>query len=252
MVKALRFVGSHFISYSVCTVQFILCDIPVQHWRLAICTVQVTLYGISVQNCCLQFTRCKLHYKLLQYKTVGLQFARCKLHYTVLHYGTVDLQFALWKLYHAALWGRTVNFFEKKIYIYNLALSFYTRVQKCLQFQWCGGEIVAKWDDSHRESSHSLPIHFKQIRLTALLSRNFDFWNRSKSPIETLTTEQSFRHLHGDCTAETWLGGQQRYRNCSVQSVGLTVGWFQVLSAELLVCADGSGLVGSDAVPEVS
>ena len=93
-------------------------------------------------------------------------------------------------------------FFEKKKY--KFSIPFYTRFQTCPPFQWCGGEILAKWDDSYRESGHSLPIHFKQIWLTFPLSRNFDFWKWNKLTNKTLTTEQPFTHSHCDCTAETW------------------------------------------------
>jgi hypothetical protein len=120
---------------------------------------------------------------------------------------------------------RHCKIFRKKK-TYTFSLSFYTKFRTCLQLQWCGGEILAKWDDSHSESGHSLPIHFKQIRLTVLLSGNFDFWNRKTS---TNKPSATFTYLHCDCAAETWLVGKQRYRNSSVQSEALTVGWFQVL-----------------------
>jgi len=90
------------------------------------------------------------------------------------------------------------------------------------------------------------------VTRSIVLNRNLDFSNRNKSPINPLTKEQPFTHLRFDRTAETSLVRQQRYRNCSVQSAGLTVAWFQVLSAELPLSADGSGLVGFGAVPGAS
>jgi hypothetical protein len=136
--------------------------IAVQNWWLANCMVQVTLCDTAVWNCWLEICTVEIILR-------GTVVQHCK--------------------------------FFRKIKTYKFSLSFYTYFQTCLPFQWSGGEILAKREDSHSESSHILPIHFKQSRLTALLSRHFDFWNWNKSIIKTLTKEQPFTNLHSDCTA---------------------------------------------------
>jgi hypothetical protein len=93
---------------------------------------------------------------------------------------------------------------------------------------------------------------FKADQADHCFEYKFIILKLQQSSIKTLTTEQPFTDLHCDCRAETWLVGQQRQRNCSVQSAGLTVAWFQVLSAVLLMCADGSVLVGFGSVPVAS
>jgi hypothetical protein len=196
----------------------------------------------------MQFAVCNYIIRYCSSELVTLHCARCIMCYCIAALMICNLHC---RIILCSIAEPHCKFFRmRKTYKFSLFLC--TRIQTFLPFQGCGGKVLAVREDLHSDSGHSFPVHLRQIRQTALLSRNSEFWNWYKSIIKTLTTEQSFRYSHCHCTAETSLVGQQRKRNCSVQSAGLTVGWFQVLCAVLLLYADGSVLVGCDAVPDAS
>jgi hypothetical protein len=75
MVKALGFVGSHCISYSVCTVQVILCEYSA---ALTTCNVHCATY--IIRYCTMELLACNLHCARYIKRYCGTVLVACNLH----------------------------------------------------------------------------------------------------------------------------------------------------------------------------
>ena len=163
------------------------------HWKSCIsgyCSKELVI-------CIFEWGHYIIHNCSTELVTINLQGARCIIasQHWWLAIWTVEIVLCGIVVLHCKLFNK-----RKKIYKFSLFLYMNSHISVIWHYNTSQSGGFAWW----------LVLQFADVFQADQAGCCYNFCNWNKSTIKMLTTEQPFRQLHCDCTAETSLVGQKR------------------------------------------